>query len=115
MFGHFELPTFKLNAMVEMSDHGGLKSEMFEHQDYVFSGHFHHRQIKGNVIYTGNAFPHNFSDSWDDERGWMFLEWDKEPNSLHGLMLLNTEMSRCLLYLKIQVKFYCQKQMQEFH
>ena len=52
---------------------------MFEHQDYVFSGHFHHRQIKGNVIYTGNAFPHNFSDSWDDERGWMFLEWDKEP------------------------------------
>ena len=79
MFGHFELPTFKLNAMVEMPDHGGLKSEMFEHQDYVFSGHFHHRQIKGNVIYTGNAFPHNFSDSWDDERGWMFLEWDKEP------------------------------------
>ena len=79
MFGHFELPTFKLNAMVEMPDHGGLKLDMFEHQDYVFTGHFHQRQVKGNVIYIGNAFPHNFSDAWDDERGWMFLEWDKEP------------------------------------
>ena len=79
MFGHFELPYFMLNAMVEMPDHGGLKSEMFQNQDYVFTGHFHKRQIKGNVIYTGNAFPHNFSDAWDDERGWMYLEWDKEP------------------------------------
>ena len=79
MFGHFELPYFMLNAMVEMPDHGGLKSEMFQNQDYVFTGHFHKRQVKGNVIYTGNAFPHNFSDAWDDERGWMYLEWDKEP------------------------------------
>lgn len=79
MFGHFELPTFKLNAMVEMPDHGGLNGDMFEHQDYVFTGHFHKRQIKKNVIYIGNAFPHNFSDAWDDDRGWMFLEWDKEP------------------------------------
>ena len=79
MFGHYELPTFKLNAMVEMPDHGGLKMDMFKNQDYVFTGHFHKRQVKGNVIYTGNAFPHNFSDAWDDDRGWMFLEWDKEP------------------------------------
>ncbi len=79
MFAHFELPTFKLNAMVEMPDHGGLNGDMFEHQDYVFTGHFHKRQIKKNVIYIGNAFPHNFSDNWDDDRGWMFLEWDKEP------------------------------------
>ena len=31
------------------------------------------------MIYTGNAFPHNFSDAGDDERGWMFLEWGSEP------------------------------------
>ena len=79
MFGHYELPTFKLNAMVEMPDHGGLKGNMFKHQEYVFTGHFHKRQVKDNIIYTGNAFPHNFSDAWDDERGWMFLEWGKEP------------------------------------
>lgn len=79
MFGHFELPAFKLNAMVEMPDHGGLKGNMFANQDYVFTGHFHKRQVRDNVIYMGNAFPHNFSDAWDDDRGWMFLEWDKEP------------------------------------
>ncbi len=27
MFGHFELPYFKMNAMVEMPDHGGIKAE----------------------------------------------------------------------------------------
>ena len=69
MFGHFELPTFKLNARErEMPDKDGLKSEMFTNQEFVFSGHFHHRQVKDNVIYTDNAFPHNFSDSWDDEK-----------------------------------------------
>ena len=79
IFAHLELPTFQLNAMIEMPDHGGLKGSMFKHQDYVFTGHFHKRQVKDNVIYIGNAFPHNFSDNWDDDRGWMYLEWDKEP------------------------------------
>jgi hypothetical protein len=27
----------------------------------------------------GNAFPHNFADTWDDARGMMTLEWDSEP------------------------------------
>ena len=27
MFGHFELPNFFMNALVEMPDHGGLKAE----------------------------------------------------------------------------------------
>ena len=69
---------------------------MFEHQEYVFTGHFHKRQVKDNIIYTGNAFPHNFSDAWDDERGWMFLEWGKEPEFFAGLMLLNTKQSSYL-------------------
>jgi DNA repair exonuclease SbcCD nuclease subunit len=29
MFGHFELPHFKMNAMVEMPDHGEIKREDF--------------------------------------------------------------------------------------
>jgi len=44
-----------------------------------FSGHFHNRQQKGNMIYIGNAFPHNYADAWDDERGMMTLEWGGEP------------------------------------
>jgi len=79
MFGHFELPNFKMNAMVEMPDHGGLKAERFKHQDYVFSGHFHKRQQKGKVHYIGNPFGHNYADVWDFDRGAMFLEWGGEP------------------------------------
>ena len=52
---------------------------LFRSQDYVFSGHFHKRQSSKNVHYIGNAFPHNFADAWDDERGMMILEWGKEP------------------------------------
>tara|TARA_B100000212_G_scaffold329445_1_gene294689 strand:+ start:361 stop:1377 length:1017 start_codon:yes stop_codon:yes gene_type:complete len=79
MFGHFELPYFKMNAMVEMPDHGGIKAEHLSGPEYVFSGHFHKRQYKNNIHYMGNAFPHNYADVADDERGAMFLEWGSEP------------------------------------
>ena len=79
VFGHFELPYFKMNAMVEMPDHGELQPDHFVNQEYVFSGHFHKRQTKGNVTYIGNAFPHNYADAWDDKRGMMFLDWGGKP------------------------------------
>lgn len=80
VFGHFELPKFFMNAMVQMPDHGELRAEDFNGPDYIFSGHFHKRQTNNQVIYIGNAFPHNYSDSWDDARGMMTLEWGGEPN-----------------------------------
>lgn len=85
VFGHFELPSFYMNAMVQMPDHGELKAEDFKHQSYVFSGHFHKRQQQGVVHYLGNAFPHNYADAWDDNRGMMILdrENDKEPEYIN--------------------------------
>ena len=79
MFGHLELPYFKMNAMVEMPDHGGLQSDHLTGPEYVFSGHFHKRQYKNNIHYIGNAFPHNYADAGDWERGAMFLTWGAEP------------------------------------
>jgi len=79
LFGHFELPSFYMNAMVQMPDHGELKSEHFKNQEYVFSGHFHKRQKQGKIHYIGNAFPHNYADAWDDDRGMMIL--DRENNA----------------------------------
>ena len=79
VFGHFELPLFYMNAMVQMPDHGELTANDFGKPEYVFSGHFHKRQNKGNIHYIGNAFPHNFADNWDDARGMMTLEWDGTP------------------------------------
>jgi hypothetical protein len=61
MFGHFELPHFKMNAMVEMPDHGGINVEHLSGPEYVFSG------------------PHNYADAWDDERGMMKLDWGGKP------------------------------------
>lgn len=79
MFGHFELPHFKMNAMVEMPDHGQLNQEHFTQQKQVFSGHFHKRQFNSNIWYIGNAFPHDYADAWDDERGIMFWQPGKTP------------------------------------
>jgi DNA repair exonuclease SbcCD nuclease subunit len=79
MFGHFELPHFKMNAMVEMPDHGEIQVDSFGGFDRVFSGHFHLRQQKRNINYIGNCFPHNFADAGDDARGMMTLEWGSEP------------------------------------
>ena len=74
MFGHFELPYFKMNAMVEMPDVGGIQTDHFAGCGQVFSGHFHKRQMMKNVTYMGNSFPHNYADAWDDDRGMMVLE-----------------------------------------
>lgn len=80
VFGHLELPGFLMNAKVEMkeSDHAPT-ADQFSAHDWVYTGHFHMRQSKRNVCYTGNVMPFNFSDDWDDDRGAMFLQWGKDP------------------------------------
>ena len=79
MFGHFELPGYLMNAMVAMPDHGEICGDDVQGFEHVFSGHFHKRQTQRNVTYIGNAFPHNYADAGDDDRGLTILEWDKQP------------------------------------
>jgi DNA repair exonuclease SbcCD nuclease subunit len=79
LFGHFELPGYLMNAMVEMPDHGEIQREQLSGFGHVFTGHFHKRQTKKNITYIGNAFPHNYADAGDDERGLTVLEWGKDP------------------------------------
>jgi Calcineurin-like phosphoesterase len=83
VFGHFELPHFKMNAMVEMPDHGEIHVDHFSGVGEVYSGHFHLRQNKHNINYIGNCFPHNFADAGDSARGMMVLEWGK-PAEYHA-------------------------------
>jgi len=116
MFGHFELPLFYMNAMVQMPDHGELQAVHFEHQDYVFSGHFHKRQNRGKIWYIGNAFPHNFADTWDDDRGMMFMDWGGTPEfkswseapkfrnvKLSELIDRKEEIMKSKMYLKVNL------------
>jgi DNA repair exonuclease SbcCD nuclease subunit len=107
IFGHLELPGFKMNASVVMPDHGALNTGHFKNQDLVFSGHFHKRQEKGKVHYIGNPFGHNFSDVWDFERGAMCLEWGGRPEYIdydQGPRFININLSALLanpdIYLK---------------
>jgi hypothetical protein len=79
IFGHFELPTFFMNAMIQMPDHGEIQLQDFQNYELGFSGHFHKRQQQKNMIYIGNAFPHNYADNWDSDRGMMILEWGNQP------------------------------------
>ena len=85
-FGHFELPHFYMNAMVQMPDNGEIQHEHFANVGAVYSGHFHKRQTGNksgrNITYIGNCFPHNYGDAGDDERGCMILEWGK-PHEFH--------------------------------
>ena len=84
VFGHFELPGYFMNAMIRMPDHGEIHPDQFDPKiEHIFSGHFHKRQTSKNVTYIGNAFPHNYSDASDDERGMMILEWDGKPRYLN--------------------------------
>jgi hypothetical protein len=79
LFGHFELPAFYMNAMVQMPDHGDVNDSDLVGFEKVFSGHFHKRQARNNIWYIGNAFPHNYADAGDDQRGMMILEWGEDP------------------------------------
>lgn len=78
-FAHLEVPGFLMNAKVEMpdSDHA-TGADQFAGIGTVYTGHFHMRQRKGNIVYTGNVMPFTFSDNWDPERGAMFLDWGAE-------------------------------------
>jgi DNA repair exonuclease SbcCD nuclease subunit len=79
LFGHFELPGYLMNAMVEMPDHGELQRDQLAGFGHVYTGHFHKRQTKKNITYIGNAFPHNYADAGDDARGLTILEWGQSP------------------------------------
>lgn len=79
LFCHAEIARFKMNAMIELPDHGGLNAQHFRNQKLVMSGHFHKRQRKDHILYVGNAFPHNFADVNDDQRGCAFWQPGQEP------------------------------------
>ena len=70
-----------MNSLVTVPEkEKGLKYEDFKDVKYwAFTGHFHIRQSKGKVFYTGNTFPMCFSDVWDDDRGIMILKWGETP------------------------------------
>lgn len=60
-----------------MSQHGP-DHRVFNKQKKIFSGHYHKRQANDNVVYIGNAFPMDFGDAGDNERGYAIYDCEKD-------------------------------------
>ena len=86
--GHFEFKNFVITGSDVRMDRGPEHTQ-FPGPKYIFSGHFHKRQIQDNVVYTGNCFPMDFGDAWDHKRGmcvldteaaaYEFIDWEEAP------------------------------------
>lgn len=80
IFSHLELSGFKTNANYVMPEtEQSQKADLFKQQDWVFTGHYHTRQIRKNICYVGNVMPFDHNDNDDAERGLMLLQYGKEP------------------------------------
>jgi DNA repair exonuclease SbcCD nuclease subunit len=87
-YGHFEFRNFLVTGTSRLMEHGPDHTQ-FAAQKYIFSGHYHKRQCRDNVIFMGNTFPMDFGDADDHERGMMicnhkteevyFYDWDQAP------------------------------------
>lgn len=89
--GHFEFRNFFITGYNLVLEHGPDHT-LFKDQKKIFSGHFHKRQAKDNVVYMGNVFPADFGDAGDIQRGMMtydhvlddvdFIDWKDCPTYL---------------------------------
>ena len=95
VFGHFEFKNFVVTGSDRKIEHGPDHT-LFKIPKYLFSGHFHKRQVQDNVIYIGNTFPTNYGDAWDDQRGMCILDMDT-----HDVEFIDWE--QCPKYRKVKL------------
>jgi len=70
--GHFEFSGFSMYRGGEALNHG-LSSDLFGGYDMVFSGHYHHKSQRGNVLYVGTPYEITWSD-YADPKGFHVLD-----------------------------------------
>lgn len=79
MFGHFEFAGFRLTGYSTIKEHG-TNPDMFAGAK-MFSGHYHQRQERKNIVYIGNTFPMDFSDAGDVARGLAVVDLETAEHS----------------------------------
>lgn len=93
--GHFEFKGFEVTGY-GMKMPTGPEPDDFKGPRAILSGHFHKRQQSGNIIYIGNAFPMDFGDAGDNDRGMTIYDHEKE-----NIEFINWE--DCPKYLKFNL------------
>jgi DNA repair exonuclease SbcCD nuclease subunit len=73
--GHFEFKGFVLTGDTVVKE-SGPDPDKFSAPDKIFSGHFHKRQHSKNISYIGNAFPMDFGDANDNDRGMAIYDYE---------------------------------------
>ena len=94
MFAHLEINSFYMNSY-KVCEHGFSHKDLFKTSPYIISGHFHkrdHRKFdKGEILYLGSPYQHNFGDTNDDrgiyifnieENTFQFIENDISPKHI---------------------------------
>ncbi len=72
-FGHLEINGFEMYSGL-IHHNGDYDSQLFYNVENVFSGHFHHRSKKGNIMYLGNPYQLTWGD-YGDVRGFHMLNF----------------------------------------
>lgn len=113
IMGHFEFKGFVVTGESRVMDHGP-EHTAFAKAKRIFSGHFHKRQIKDNVVYIGNAFPGDFGDANDFERGMAvyefgtdnltFTDWEDCPKYISAPLSEILDAPKKVLRLDARVK-----------
>jgi DNA repair exonuclease SbcCD nuclease subunit len=75
MFSHLEITSFYMSGY-KICEHGFSYKDLFKNSPYIISGHFHkrdHRKFeKGEILYLGSPYQHNFGDTNDDRGIYVF-------------------------------------------
>lgn len=78
VFIHGEFNGFYVTGFHKISHENGPEPDDFTGPKFIFSGHFHQRQVGNNIVYIGNTFPFDFSDKNDNEKGLCIYDHDTE-------------------------------------
>lgn len=71
--GHFEIASFSMYRGIE--SHDGLPVDMFSKYEQVWSGHYHTRSRKDNIIYCGTPYEMTWQD-YNDPKGFHIFDTD---------------------------------------
>lgn len=116
LIGHFEFSGFEM--FTGQMSHGGQELTDLDKFDTVFSGHYHHRSKKGNILYVGIFCEHSWMDA-NDPKGFHILDCDtgklefiRNPYVLHQTIYYDesniledlSQFKRCFIKLIVKNK-----------